>query len=423
MRVELEISNAGQWEKAGSVSLLGEESSGTTGSCLLEYDNKYAFKYLSELGSHALSLRYPVNFAVEREGHWPAFLLDLMPSGAARRILEKKLKIKNSKIFDWKLLNAGGSNPIGNIRVKPTQHTLSQNNKHEGFDLAQVLDKQEGFIEYALSCGAPVSGTTGVAGDAPKFTLSKSFNGKWHPGGSISSSLVESEWIIKFLRGRTKADHVILESEAELYRLAEDLGLRGGYRPTYQDNALLIPRFDCIKIKGNTHRLGVESLYSAMGVYEFGVSASQENALRTIHAHSSSPMQDLSEFIQRDIFNYLISNTDNHGRNTSFIKYEDGRIELSPIYDCAPMKLDPQMITRSITWDDIKRNSKISTLPDYGELWRWLRASGIESDKIEQDILNFKTSLQSINFKNYHYPTQMARILEENRPLLIRAIS
>lgn len=105
--------------------------------------------------------------------------------------------------------------------ILPRDTEVLISNDHAGFHFSQIIENEEGFIDYALGRGAPVSGTTGVAGDAPKFTLSKSKNGKWFPGGSLSNEWIESEWIIKFLRGRTRADHVILESEAMLYGLAE----------------------------------------------------------------------------------------------------------------------------------------------------------------------------------------------------------
>ena len=421
MKIHLEIEINNQWEFAGSVTLLGKEKEGTTGACLLEYDSDYAFKYLSQSGCHAFSCRYPVNFAVEKISHWPAFLLDLMPSGAARRTLEKKLNIKNSKEFDWKLLEIGACNPIGNIRVKPNEQEILTNDEHPGFDLSQIIEKEEGFIEYALECGAPVSGTTGVAGDAPKFTLSKSKNGKWHPGGSLSKHLIDSEWIIKFLRGRTRADHVILESEALLYQLAETFGMRGGFKPSYRDHALLIPRFDTVRRDHHLQRIGVESLYSAMNVYEFGASMSQEQVIRTIQQFTTHPMIEIREYLIRDFYNYLIGNTDNHGRNTSFIKREDGPIELSPIYDCAPMKLDPQIITRSITWDEVQRNPQCHTLPDLTSLWCWFDQLGLDTHEFAVGIATFLERLKCINFDRDPWPEEMLVLLKKNRKTLLTA--
>ena len=53
--------------------------------------------------------------------------------------------------------------------------------------------------------------------------------------------------------------------------------------------------------------------------------------------------------ILRDFANICLGNTDNHGRNFAFLK-TDKTITLSPLYDFAPMKLDPAMIPRATKW-------------------------------------------------------------------------
>ncbi len=55
------------------------------------------------------------------------------------------------------------------------------------------------------------------------------------------------------------------------------------------------------------------------------------------------------EWVKRDLLNILFGNSDNHGRNTSFLK-GDGVIKLAPIYDFAPMKADPAGIPRTTKW-------------------------------------------------------------------------
>ena len=178
--IEFDIYSNGTWNKAGSLKLLGSSQDGTLGQCLLQYDHHYAFEHLNQLGHHALSVLHPVNFSLTKTTNWPSFCLDLMPSGAARRVWEKRLDIKNTKEFDWLLLSKGALNPIGNIRLSGAKDHLLYNEPHEGFSLEEIVNKNEGFIEFAQERGMPVSGTTGAAGDAPKFLLTKSKTGKWH---------------------------------------------------------------------------------------------------------------------------------------------------------------------------------------------------------------------------------------------------
>ena len=55
------------------------------------------------------------------------------------------------------------------------------------------------------------------------------------------------------------------------------------------------------------------------------------------------------EWVRRDLLNIAFGNSDNHGRNTSFIK-SNNFVSLAPIYDFAPMKADPEVISRTFTW-------------------------------------------------------------------------
>lgn len=59
--------------------------------------------------------------------------------------------------------------------------------------------------------------------------------------------------------------------------------------------------------------------------------------------------ETLCEYLVRDVINYTIGNSDNHGRNTALIK-RDGRISLTPAYDLAPMVLDREAVARTTVW-------------------------------------------------------------------------
>jgi serine/threonine-protein kinase HipA len=63
----------------------------------------------------------------------------------------------------------------------------------------------------------------------------------------------------------------------------------------------------------------------------------------TVQAYLVRRWQDIATLA------FPFGNSDNHGRNTAFIRGEN-RIALSPIYDFAPMKADPEGIPRSMRW-------------------------------------------------------------------------
>jgi serine/threonine-protein kinase HipA len=55
------------------------------------------------------------------------------------------------------------------------------------------------------------------------------------------------------------------------------------------------------------------------------------------------------DWVKRDLLNIAFGNSDNHGRNTALLKRPEG-IWLAPIYDFAPMKADPEGVTRTTQW-------------------------------------------------------------------------
>lgn len=116
------------------------------------------------------------------------------------------------------------------------------------------------------------------------------------------------------------------------------------------DGTLLVPRFDRRRVEGAIERRGMESACSLMGVVEPGAPLVFEDLCVQLARFVDDPQRDLVELVLRDAAALALGNPDNHGRNTSLLKHADGRVELSPVYDFAPMFLDPDLITRQTRW-------------------------------------------------------------------------
>lgn len=112
---------------------------------------------------------------------------------------------------------------------------------------------------------------------------------------------------------------------------------------------LFVPRIDVRPIAGKLHRSGLETIASALGKTSFGERIYLEEFVLAIRQFSTSPLNDLVELFRRDILNVALGNTDNHSRNTAFLKGENS-IRLSPLYDFAPMMVDPEWIARACRW-------------------------------------------------------------------------
>ena len=84
---------------------------------------------------------------------------------------------------------------------------------------------------------------------------------------------------------------------------------------------------------------------------EYGGSPSHNVLCDAIAKFATEPKVDLLEYLKRDIANIALGNKDNHPRNKAVFRHEDSRVELTPLYDFAPMYLDPQGIARTCRWE------------------------------------------------------------------------
>lgn len=348
MMATIQIFRLGRWRTAGTYSPDRRAvARGIAGGGLFEYDIDYTVEHQWDDAAR-VALSYPVTFELHRSERWPAFLLDLMPSGAGRRVWLRRLGLRDGAAADWELLLKGAGNPPGNLRV--AEAVIPPAGPHPGFTREEIVEKSADFIEYAEARGAVVAGATDVQGDAPKFLLARDRNRRWHPDGGLEDREVLDCWLVKFPRGKTAADHSVLRNEAPYLEVARRFGLRVGGPLQFEGDSLFIPRFDRAVGPARLERHGFETLCAAAGISEFGRRGDHGRFCQAIAHVASEPQAEIIEYLRRDILNAALRNTDNHGRNTAFLKLGDGSIRLSPLYDFAPMFLDPEGIPRSSRW-------------------------------------------------------------------------
>lgn len=366
MQIDIEIFHHNRWHLAATFTLLGKDTwkEGYRAPGLLAYDAEYIVNNMDQSGITAISARYPIDFSIIKTPTWPAFLLDLLPTGAGRRAIFHFLNQPDlGPQSDWQLLLQGASNPPGNLRIKQAAQLLEQQS-HPGFEKSEIIKRAENFIEYARGHGAPVSGSSGIQGDAPKFLLTLDYKNRWHADGVLADSEAQQHFIVKFPRGHLNTDKAVLRNEAAYYHVAKNAGLRVHALPEFINNTLFIPRFDRHVIKSKVIRYGQESLCSLAGVADFGQAIPMETLCTALLQYVTSPKQELREFLLRDVMNVALGNTDNHARNSAISKYPDGTIALSPLYDFAPMILDEQGIARVCRW----KQGETAGFPEWGKI-------------------------------------------------------
>ncbi|MGR3808268.1 serine/threonine-protein kinase HipA [Pasteurella testudinis DSM 23072] len=380
----------------------------------LMYNTEYAIEHLQKDNQFAVSLNYPVELAYssEQPKGWLRFLDDIIPSGASRRYWLKFLSISelNSQLQHYILLKYGTIAPIGNLRIK---QSLAEKSAVaiRYFAMADVIERNVDFLEYAQQNGAAAGGATGAGGEAPKLLLRCNSNNQvWIDTYQDTLNNPDHYYLVKFPRGqRTAIDSDILRTEYHYYHELSAMGFNtidtrfmrleeGSRYPS-----LWLPRFDIQTLpNGEKIRCALESVYSVLQK-EPGAFLDQETTIRELLAkitHSQTIQQDgdfstadfIIEWVRRDLLNIAFGNSDNHGRNTALLRYGD-QIRLAPIYDFAPMKADPEGIIRTMRWD---KTIELGGKYDFVALSQCL-ADLIEPERLLQQLR--QTALQLCNLK------------------------
>ncbi|WP_414450562.1 type II toxin-antitoxin system HipA family toxin [Burkholderia sp. 22PA0099] len=346
MDCTLQICLAGDWVDCAEIEFDG-------GLCQWNYDVGYAIEHM-----HApISLAAPVELDIHSNPTLPAFLYDVVPQGAGRRFLLSELVLADGPAADFPLLRAGAFNPIGRIRVaEAVAYFDAHVARHPdtrglpGLTIDDVAARGEEFKERMFLHGMLGSGTTGIQGAAPKYLLTRDEAGLLHGDAVLADADARHHFIVKLARGSSAADRKVLHNEAAYMRVAATLGIRTHAElPALHGDVLFIPRFDRRVRDGKVERLHQESIASLLGLAGFDGRPSLFDVVAGIRQVVTDPAAETLEFIKRDVLNLAMRNTDNHARNTA-VQIVDGTVQLTPLFDFAPMYLDPEAISRTLRW-------------------------------------------------------------------------
>jgi serine/threonine-protein kinase HipA len=351
MDCHIEIFYEDRWVEAAQASFSDVVRNGfRANDCVFEYDLDYAFAEAPP----PVSLALPVDADRHVLQAWPAFLYDLVPQGNGRKFLLDRLQLPDAQASDLPLLCAGAFNPIGRLRIREAVHYFEQHvERHglaaEGFAFDELLARAPDFHEAMMVHGMLAAGGTGVQGVAPKYLLTEGQDGKWYPDAALSDSQAQRHYIVKRPRGPSEADRKVLRNEARYMEVAQRFGIRSFDLPALHADMLFIPRFDRRAQDGHVLRFHQESAASIAGLSGFGLQANQFQLLAAIRQVVDVPLEETIEFIRRDVLNLAMRNPDNHARNTA-VHTVDGVTRITPLFDFAPMYLDPEGITRASRW-------------------------------------------------------------------------
>ena len=336
---------------------------GIGGRGWLQYDIDYAVKYLGDRAAELVP-GLTVGFELFSYDKWPPVLVDLLPGGAGRAAWLRRLQVeRDGPQMDWQLLLKGAGTPPGNLRIAEAVPSPPPDHFRLGFPRGDIIEQGERFLDYAEERGAYVAGASSVQGEAPKYLLVEDHAGLFHAEGVLPDEKAHKFWLVKFPRGRRtdERNQQVLRNEAAYLEVARDFGIRTGEPLVYEEGVLFVPRFDRRVSNGRVERLGMNSLYAVADIPGFGAAVHHDVYCRALVRIASNPARELREYILRDILNLALRNTDNHGRNAAILR-TGTHVSLSPLFDFAPMFLDPEGIGRVSRWEDERPGSQ----PEWG---------------------------------------------------------
>ncbi|MET3228045.1 HipA domain-containing protein [Paraburkholderia sp. SIMBA_050] len=360
----------------------------------------YLVEYAIERADTPLSLAEPVDMEIRAARTMPAFLYDLVPQGAGRRFLLGELKLADGPDADFPLLGAGAFNPIGRIRVAEAANYFEAHvARHpaarglRGLTIDEVVVRSDEFKEKMFLHGMLGTGTTGVQGAAPKYLLTRDRAGLLHGDAVLPDAEATQHLIAKLPRGNSAADEKVLRNEAAYMRVAAALGIRThSDLPTLHGDVLLVPRFDRSASDGKVARLHQESVASILGLSGFDLRPSLFDVVAAIRKVVTDPAAETLEFIKRDVLNLALRNTDNHARNTA-VQSAEGKVRLTPLFDFAPMYLDPDLIPRVLRW---YRPDTGVELTDWGDVLAALPVPAHERRMLVEALSRFAARVERL---------------------------
>jgi serine/threonine-protein kinase HipA len=413
MDCHLQIFLDGRWQTAAIFEPDAKTlDSGIAGSCRLQYDIDYAAAYLGHRDAELIP-GLTVGFELFRYAQWPPLLIDLLPGGAGRRAWLRRMQVENDgPQMDWHLLTRGAGAPPGNLRISEAVLAPPPDHFKIGFPRRDIIDQRERFLDYAEERGAHVAGASSVQGEAPKYLLAEDPVGMFHAEGALPDEKSKKFWLVKFPRGRRtdERNQQVLRNEAPYLEVARAFGIRTGEPLVYyKDGVLFVPRFDRKASDGRVKRMGMHSLYAVAGIPGFGATVRHDTYCRALAQVVTDPAREVREYLRRDILNLALRNTDNHGRNAAVLS-TNGQIRLSPLFDFAPMFLDPEGIGRVSRWEDERPGDqpqwaivceKLNYILDPVETRTWLANLGecvqrlpetMRSCRVDDDIIQRLTN-------------------------------
>ncbi|MFZ1381626.1 MAG: HipA domain-containing protein [Scrofimicrobium sp.] len=320
-----------------SVFLYGKLVGELTGDGTLIQGFRYRSGYVGPILSHSL----PTTRRSASRQAASTWFNGLLPEG-------RELRLAMAQAHDSRnttpmgLLENAGLDCAGAVQLTPDAELSERLGSFESID-----EREIGLRLRAALRGQPVtefSERWSVAGQQGKLALHRTEDGRWARAldGLPTTHIVKPG--IAFVGRDAVEDQALMEHIT--LAAARAIGIDAALTEFHEFDgvpAVVVQRYDRIRIEGVVQRIHQEDFCQALGVrtenkYEDQGGPGVRQIARMLDEVAGDSSQSFSErvsFARMAIFNYLIGNPDAHAKNYSLLILPDGSTSLAPMYDAA----------------------------------------------------------------------------------------
>lgn len=276
-----------------------------------------------------LSLSLPLRKDAYLDDESHPFFANLLPEEKLRNVISRNLGISPNN--DYGLLERIGGDCAGAVSLYANEAAHSETGSYRRLTLDELND-----IIAELPRRPLLAGEKGIrlslAGAQKKLPL-------YYDGHDFHLGMgsTPSNYIIKpAIEGLDNS----VENEAFCMALAQEVGFNVPKTFIHEHGSLkmfVIERYDRTRTGEHIRRLHQEDFCQALRIppefkYEIEGGPSLAACIELVRAHSVSAGKDVLSLLNWVVFNYLIGNSDAHGKNLSLLLLPEGP-RLSPFYD------------------------------------------------------------------------------------------
>lgn len=307
-----------------------------SGELTFLYDDSYL-----DSAPHGISLSLPLREEPFTGGQVKAFFSGLLPEGSVRDRLAKYLGLSEKNAFA--LLEAIGGDCAGALALYPEGEKLGEN-----FDDVELLDQNRLKDILALIKRRPML----VGEEGYRLSLA---------GAQDKLAVGFRDGHVMLMKGGAPTTHILkplvdgikdsAHNELFCMKLAKMIGIdvpEASLHFVDETPYYLVKRYDRhVGEDGVVTRIHQEDFCQALGLapeikYEREGGPTIAACQDLIRKHTARPARDMLKLLNIVLFNYLIGNSDAHGKNFSLL-YKGAKPELAPAYDLLSTAIYPDL--------------------------------------------------------------------------------